>query len=277
MARENKRTEKDSVADHAGKFLREERLSPLPNGFHKKVMERVARYPAPTAAPRLSPRAYWAWGLKLAAVVLVLGYLLVRFISSGEKVVPVEEKNTVLVRFVYPGLKVERVQIAGEFTKWRKVDLERENGKVGIYLLDRSNNVLSYNTLNDEQLSATGTEAPVIAGSLDDQPEYAGRIYPADRFFMALASLSAEIQEGVLAHPGAVLAAEGTPVRVGISDEAVADMIRIGIELDTPQGLMILVGLGQEWAVWQLRTQLEPRLSGPASGARRWPQSRVEP
>ncbi|MGD8702573.1 MAG: hypothetical protein PVG51_04045 [Desulfosarcina sp.] len=160
---------------------------------------------------------------------------------------------------------------------WDRVYLEREDGQVGIYLLDRSNNVLSYTTLNDQQLRSTGTEVPLLAGTLDDHPGFAGRIYPADRFFMALDSLSSEIQQGVLAHPGALLAVEGTPVRVGFSDEVIADMIRIGIELDTPQGRQIMLKMGQEWAVWQVRMLLEPRLVQPSAAGNRWPNRRREP
>ena len=160
---------------------------------------------------------------------------------------------------------------------WERVYLERENGQVGIYLLGRGNNVLSYTTLSDQQLRSTGTEPPVLAGALDEHPEFAGRIYPADRFFMALDTLSTETQQGVLSHPGAVLAAEGTPVRVGFSDEVNADMIRIGIEMETPQGRQILLAMGQEWAVWQVRMLLEPRLSKPSSSRKGWPISRVDP
>ncbi|MFO7715283.1 hypothetical protein [Desulfosarcina sp.] len=154
---------------------------------------------------------------------------------------------------------------------WERVYMERENGQVGIYLLDRGNNVLGYTTLSDHQLSSTGAEAPVLAGSLDQQPEFAGRIYAAERFFMALDTLTPEIQRGVLAHPGALLAAEGIPVRVGFSDEVSADMIRIGIEMETPQGSQILLAVGQEWAVWQVRMLLEPRLSNPQPSRQRWP------
>ncbi len=157
---------------------------------------------------------------------------------------------------------------------WERVYMERENGQVGIYLLDRGNNVLSYTTLTDQQLQSTGPEAPVLEGTLDGQPEFAGRIYAADRFFMALDTLAPEIQRGVLSQPGTLLAAEGTPVRVGVSDEVNADMIRIGIEMDTPQGRQILLAVAQEWAVWQVRMLLEPRLSRPSPAKTHWPLRR---
>ncbi len=157
---------------------------------------------------------------------------------------------------------------------WDRVYLERENGQVGIYLLDRGNNVLSYTTLSDQALQSTRSQPSVLAGTLDGQPEFAGRIYPADQFFMALDTLPPETQRGVLARPGTLLSAQGTPLRVGVSDEVNADMIRIGVEMDTARGPQILLSMGQEWAVWQVRTLLEPRLSKPPSSKRRWPLGR---
>ncbi len=160
---------------------------------------------------------------------------------------------------------------------WERVYLERENGQVGIYLLDRGNNVLSYTTLNNRQVQSTGIQAESLTGALDNQPEFAGRIYPADRFFMALDTLAPEIQQAVLPNPGAVLAAEGTPARVGFSDEVTAESIRIGIEMETPQGRQILLSRGQEWAVWQVRMLLDPRLSQPSADNKRWPANRMDP
>lgn len=147
---------------------------------------------------------------------------------------------------------------------WERVYLERENGQVGIYLLDRDNNVLGYTTLSEEQIRATGKEPPVLIGTLDQQPEFAGRIYPAERFFMALDTLPPETQRGVLAWPVALLAAEGRPIRVGISDEVNAARIRIAVEMETAQGRHIFLTTGQEWSVWQVRMLLEPRLSKPS-------------
>ena len=165
----------------------------------------------------------------------------------------------------------------GAEKSWDRVYMERENDQVGIYLLDRDNNVLSYKTLTDQQLKSTGTEPHILPGTLDEQPEFTGRIYPADRFFMALDTLTPEIQRGVLSQPSTLLSAQGTPLRVGVSDEVDADMIRIGIEMDTPQGRQIVLTMGQEWAVWQVRMLLEPRLSKPPSGKMRWPLGRGDP
>lgn len=154
---------------------------------------------------------------------------------------------------------------------WERVYLERQNGQVAIYLLDRANHVLSYTTLRDRELKAVGREPAFLDGVLDDQSEFVGRIYPADRFFMALDTLPPETQRGVLPQPGALLTSEGIPLRVGFSDEVIADRIRIGIEVQTPQGPQVLLAQGQEWAVWQVRMLLEPRLAQPASTKTRWP------
>ncbi|BBO92903.1 hypothetical protein [Desulfosarcina ovata] len=153
---------------------------------------------------------------------------------------------------------------------WERVYLERENGQVGIYLLDRANNVLSYTTISGRRLESTGVGGPLVSGTLEEHPEFSGRIYPADRFFMALDALSPEVQRGVLPRPATVLAVEGNPVRVGISDEVNADAIRIAIEMETPRGRQLLITVGQEWAVWQLRLRLEPRLARPATQRSGW-------
>jgi hypothetical protein len=160
---------------------------------------------------------------------------------------------------------------------WERVYLERENGQVGIYLLDRDNNVISYTAVNAKQLHAVDSRPPAMDGALEDHPEFVGRIFPAERFFMALDALSPEIQHGVLARPGDILAAEGTPLRVGFSGEVENERIRIGIEMEAPRGRRVLPVMGQEWAVWQVRMLLEPRLSQSSSGKWKWPDNRADP
>jgi hypothetical protein len=165
---------------------------------------------------------------------------------------------------------IRMLRISAE-KSWDRVYLERENGQVGIYLLDRANNVLSYTTLNDRQLESAAAGTSLVTGSLDNLPEFAGRIYPADRFFMALDTLPPEVQRGVLPRPETILAVDGTPMRVGFSDEVRADMIRMGIELQTPRGIEIMTVLGQEWAVWQVRTLLQPPTVRPTTLNQSWP------
>jgi hypothetical protein len=160
---------------------------------------------------------------------------------------------------------------------WDRVYVERENGTVGIYLLDHGNNVLSYTTLTDHQLQSTSVETTDRSATLDSQPEFAGRIYPASRFFLALDTLPPETKRGVLPAPAALLAVEGTPLRVGISDEVKADMIRIGVEVDTPQGPRVVLTTGQAWAVGQVRMLLEPRAPQPPAGKRRQFGQRGDP
>lgn len=144
---------------------------------------------------------------------------------------------------------------------WDRVYLERDNDKVGIYLLDHGNHVINYTTINSDQLALTGDGSmQVISGSVSDYPEFSGRIYPAARFFMALDTLPPETQQSVLSWPGPVLAMEGSPVRVGISDEVRGTVIPIAIEMETPLGPRMVMTTGQEWAVLEVRSLLEPSL-----------------
>ncbi|XPS87347.1 hypothetical protein Dvar_53650 [Desulfosarcina variabilis str. Montpellier] len=159
---------------------------------------------------------------------------------------------------------------------WERVYLEREDAQVGIYLLDHGNNVLTFTTLADNQIRATANNSPVMTGTLDNQPQFAGRIYPADRFFMALSSLPTDVQQAALPQPETILSADGNPTRVGISDEVQADTIRMAIEIETAEGVQILFANGQEWAVWKVRQLLEPRLLKSTRKKRRWPDFRGE-
>jgi hypothetical protein len=171
-----------------------------------------------------------------------------------------------VARSLFSPVRLLRISAEGS---WDRVYLERENGKVGIYLLDDANNVLSYTTLTDQQLQQTAMESPATIASLDDQPEFSGRIYPASRFFSALDTLPPEVQREVIVQPDLLLATEGTPLRVGISNEVNADMIRIGVEMDTPDGRQVILAMGQGWAVWQVRMLLEPRSVPPSVDRRR--------
>ena len=73
---------------------------------------------------------------------------------------------------------------------WERVYIERESDNILIYLLDHANNVLSYNTIGENRIRSGGIDPPALSGSLDDHAEFAGRIYPADRFFLALGTLA---------------------------------------------------------------------------------------
>ncbi len=90
---------------------------------------------------------------------------------------------------------------------------------------------------------------------------------------MVLDTLPEETQRGILAQPENLLVVDGTPVRIGIGDEVQSGLIRIGVEMDTPGGIRIFSTMGQEWAVWQIRTLLEPRLNAPPSTKNPWKTS----
>lgn len=158
---------------------------------------------------------------------------------------------------------------------WERVYIERESDNVIIYLLDHTNNVLSYNTISQNRIRSSGIDPPVLSGSLDDHAEFAGRIYSADRFFMALGTLAPDAQQSVISQPGPLLTAEGSPLRVGISDEVISGNIRIAVEMMTSQGPHIMLVNGQEWAVWKVRQLLEPRLIKRQGKNRHWPRFRI--
>ncbi len=110
-----------------------------------------------------------------------------------------------------------------------------------------------------------GRKDSVKAETLEDLPNYKNRIYPAERFFEALASFPEEIRRNMILNPEALLKPSGRIVRVGISDEAVSGYIELGFEFVNGTRRQVTLAQGQEWAVWRLRSYIEEKdsTSGP--------------
>ena len=98
-----------------------------------------------------------------------------------------------------------------------------------------------------------------MEGPLETLPNFKDRIYPADRFFAALESLPPEIRRNIVSQPEKFLGMPGDILRVGISDEAVAGFIELGFEVEDAEQPRVVLTQGLEWAVWQLRSQLEEK------------------
>jgi len=140
------------------------------------------------------------------------------------------------------------LQIASE-GRWRRTYFEnRENGLV-IYLLDAENRVLRQIDIPSNILLQLDREETITAQSLDDLPNFRNRIYPAERFFDALATFPEEARRNMLPHPEMLLEKAGHIVRVGISDEAVAGYIELGFEIIKGAQRTVILDRGNEWAV----------------------------
>jgi hypothetical protein len=142
---------------------------------------------------------------------------------------------------------------------WHRTYLEKSGSGLMIYLLDDSNRVLRQLEMNSALLSFMERGETASAESLDQLPIFKNRIYPADRFFNALADFPEDVRRSMVPHPEALLAVSGQIVRVGISDETLSGFIELGFEILSGTQRRIVLVRGHEWAVWRLRSYLEEK------------------
>ena len=143
--------------------------------------------------------------------------------------------------------------------RWHRTYFEKFGISLMIYLLDDSNHVLRQLELNSALLSFLKRSEMALAESLDQLPTFKNRIYPADRFFNALADFPEDVRRSMLPHPEALLAVPGQIIRVGISDETLSGFIELGFEILGGTQRQIVLVRGYEWAVWRLRSHLEEK------------------
>ena len=148
------------------------------------------------------------------------------------------------------------LKIAGQ-GNWRRTYFEKNGGDLVAYLLDAENRVLREIDVPSNVLRQIGREDSLKAETLADLPNYKNRIYPAERFFEALASFPEEIRRNMILNPEALLKPSGQILQVGISDEAVSGYIELGFEFVNGSRHQVTLAQGQEWAVWRLKLYIE--------------------
>ena len=151
---------------------------------------------------------------------------------------------------------LDLLKIAGQ-GNWRRTYFEKNGDNLVAYLLDAENRVLREIDVPSNILLQMGREDRVKAETLADLPNYKNRIYPAERFFEALASFPEEIRRNMILNPEALLKPSGRILRVGISDEAVSGYIELGFEYVNGTRRQVTLAQGREWAVWRLRRYIE--------------------
>jgi hypothetical protein len=135
-----------------------------------------------------------------------------------------------------------------------------------VYLLEPNNHVLRQFKVAAAPLAILTRRTEASSRTLEDVPGFQSRIYPAERFFAALASLAEDERRGLVPQPERLLEVSGQITRVGISDEVLAGFVDIGFEIRSGSQRRVLLIQGQDWAVWRLRSLLEGKSAGPRSG-----------
>lgn len=150
--------------------------------------------------------------------------------------------------------------------RWTRAYLEKTADGLMVYLLEPNNHVLRQFRVTAASIALMARRSDMASQSLEDLASFQNRIYPAERFFAALAALPEEDRRGLIPQPERLLDVSGQITRVGISDEALAGFVDVGVEIQSGAQRRVLLLQGQDWAVWRLRSLLEGKLSKSRGG-----------
>ena len=158
--------------------------------------------------------------------------------------------------------------------RWDRTYLERSSDGLVVYLLEPNNHVARQFKVSDGTLGLLARRSAAVNQGLEELAGFQQRIYPAERFFNALALLQEEERRALVSQPERLLEASGQITRVGISDEALSGYVELGFEVQTGPQRRVLLAQGADWAVWRLREVLEGK---PAARPAARPQERTTP
>lgn len=198
-------------------------------------------------------------------------------LGPGQGVMLSAEHFRDLYQKLPPGLAADLIspfdllRLAGE-GRWNRTYLERSGDGVTVSLIEPGNRVLRQFAIGAAALELLARRGADELQSLDDLPIFSGRIYPAERFFAALAVFPEEVRRSLVPQPERLLEVAHQIQRVGISDQAVSGFVDLGFELRAGDRRRVLLIPGQDWAVWRLRSQLEGRRPGPPAAGVPAPQ-----
>ncbi|HSW39742.1 MAG TPA: hypothetical protein VLL97_09650 [Acidobacteriota bacterium] len=145
----------------------------------------------------------------------------------------------------------ELLQLLGE-KQWERTYIRRHGNRLGIYLINRSNHVLRELVVPENILVQIERGGIPFEGSLEAWGVPPGQIFPADRFFSALAYLPEDVRAEILAQPEQVLGEKGHLGRVGYLWPVQAEWIDIGFEVADGEDRRIIILPAREWALRRL-------------------------
>jgi len=149
--------------------------------------------------------------------------------------------------------------------QWQRTFLERQDQQLLIYMLDAQNQVVYRLNIGSVLLGYIERGEVAIKTGLDQLSDFAAHIYPAERFFSVLNTLPEEVRKGVVAHPEDLLRITGHIRRIGISESALGDVTDLGFEVESLDGLKVILVQGVRDDVRRLQQALD---GGSAFG---WP------
>ena len=140
--------------------------------------------------------------------------------------------------------------------KWQRTYLERQDKQLLIHLLDSQNQVVHRLSIGAVLLGHIERGEIAIRSGLDQLSDFAAHIYPAERFFAALNSMTEEGQRSVVAHPEDLLRVSGRIRRIGISDTDIGNAVDLGFEVEDLDGPKVILVQGDRDDVRRLQRLL---------------------
>jgi hypothetical protein len=137
-----------------------------------------------------------------------------------------------------------------------RIFCEGRMGGMKIFFIDTQNRVVQQVDLDVQTLANNGSQS-VFPGTLDDAPEFFGRIYPAALFFAAVSRLPGEMRSDLILDTEDLLSEKGALDRVGVSNSAQDGFINLGFEFRHLGEFRVVEVKAREWAVWQLTLVLK--------------------
>ncbi len=125
-----------------------------------------------------------------------------------------------------------------------------------IFFLNSANRSLRQLTLNRSKMEKIERNESPFRGTLEQIPEFQGRIYSSERFFKALLELPQDIIPDLITTPQKLISQQGVITRAGIWNEAVSGYIKLGFEFKDNGKNVVLFIKAREWAVWRLSSNL---------------------
>lgn len=132
-----------------------------------------------------------------------------------------------------------------------RIFCEGRMGGIKIFFIDTQNRVVQQVDLDLQTLGNNGSHA-VIPGTLENAPEFFGRIYPASLFFTAVSRLPGDMRADLILDTEDLLSEKGLLGRVGVANSAQDGFIRLGFEFHHLGESRVVEVKAREWAIWQL-------------------------
>jgi hypothetical protein len=137
-----------------------------------------------------------------------------------------------------------------------RIFCEGRMGGMKIFFIDTQNRVVQQVDLDVQALGNNGNRA-VMPGTLDNAPEFFGRIYPASLFFTAVSRLPGDMRSDLILNTEDLLSEKGFIDRVGVGNSAQDGFISLGFEFRHLGEFRVVAVKAREWAVWQLTLVLK--------------------